>query len=119
MDNKPLLTPLAAIFRDEKFVLVLIYIVVQVAILAVPALAAYADMLTKIAVILFGGLLFHQGVEDALDAWNAYQPTDLTAAVQAIIAELLPALLSPREPLITPPSTTTTTVTTPGVQQTS
>ena len=94
MKNKAVVTPLLSILNDEKFILLLIYAIVQILIYAIPGFAPYADTLTKIAVIAFGFLIFHQSAEDALTAWQTGKPVDLTTAIQAIIAEVLPILLN-------------------------
>jgi len=84
LDNLPILAPLIRVLNDEKPMLVFLWLISTAAVLGVPALAPWIAVIIPALVIIYGGLILHQGAEDMLKAWRDTAPASLGDAVKEI-----------------------------------
>lgn len=69
MSDKPVITPTADILRDDKAILVIVGMLVEMVVNTVPALAPYSALLSLVAFLGIGLLVLHQSIEDLIYAW--------------------------------------------------
>lgn len=80
------------LFRSRKFVLALVYLVVQGVVSAIPTIAPQAENLMGISAVIVGVALFSITVEDSVRSWAENRPTTPEAAVRTIVEDILKAI---------------------------
>lgn len=99
LSNLPILAPLNAVLHDEKVVLVALWLVSTVIATTAPALAPWIGVIIPALVVIYGGLILHQGAEDIIAAFKADAPASITDAINEIEKDVTKDVLG------TPPAT--------------
>lgn len=84
----PIVAPLIRVLNDEKVTLVFLWLISTIGILGVPVLAPWIALIIPALVIIYGGLILHQGAEDMLKAWRETRPASLGDAVKEIVRDV-------------------------------
>lgn len=88
LNNWPILAPLIRVLNDEKVMLVFLWLISTAGVLGVPALAPWIAVIIPALVIIYGGLILHQGAEDMLKAWRETRPASLGDAVKGLAKDV-------------------------------
>lgn len=96
------MTNVKNLLHSRKFVLALVYLVVQLAISALPQLAPQVANLSALSAVIVGVSIFGITVEDAVRAWAENRPGDTPTALRTLLEEIVKELFDNQ----TPPSDT-------------
>lgn len=86
------MTNIRNLFRSRKFVLALVYLLVQILISTLPQLAPSVANLSALSAVIVGVSIFGITVEDAVRAWAENRPTDTPTALRSLIEEVVKEL---------------------------
>ncbi|MFN8420929.1 MAG: hypothetical protein U0528_17055 [Anaerolineae bacterium] len=83
------MTNIRNLFRSRKFVLALVYLIVQIVISALPQLAPQIANLSALSAVIVGVSIFGITVEDAVRSWAENRPVDSPAALRTLLEEIV------------------------------